>query len=55
MNKLSRFALLTIIISIVLGSAVVFSEPGSEKDPLITLSYLNGGEIDKLKSYINEN
>ncbi|NMB08710.1 MAG: hypothetical protein GX981_10035 [Tissierellia bacterium] len=53
MNKLSRFALLTIIISIVLGSAVVFSEPGSEKDPLITLSYLNG-EIDKLKSYINE-
>lgn len=40
------------LVSIVLGGTIVFSEPGSEDDPLITLSYFNK-EIDKLKSYID--
>ncbi|HSH35936.1 hypothetical protein [Schnuerera sp.] len=40
-------------VSIILGSTVVFSEPGSEKDPLVSLSYLEK-QIDQLKYYIDE-
>ncbi len=52
MKNLSKFVLAIVLVSIVLGGTIVFSEPGSENDPLITLSYFNK-EIDKLKSYID--
>ena len=52
MKRLSKFILTIMLVSIVLGGTIVFSEPGSEDDPLITLSYFNK-EIDKLKSYID--
>ncbi|NMA86921.1 MAG: hypothetical protein GX968_06320, partial [Tissierellia bacterium] len=52
MKNLSKFVLIIMLVSIVLGGTIVFSEPGSENDPLITLSYFNK-EIDKLKSYID--
>lgn len=39
--------------TILLGSTVVFSEPGSESDPLVTLSYVNRS-IDQLKTYIDD-
>lgn len=52
MKKLGKFSVLVIITSLFIGGTLVFSEPGSSKDPLITLSYLNK-EIDKLKSYID--
>ncbi len=38
---------------VLLGSTYVFSEPGSESDPLVTLSYVNKS-INQLKSYIDE-
>ncbi|GFN34308.1 hypothetical protein [Tepidimicrobium xylanilyticum] len=41
-----------IIILVILGSVFVFSEPGSETDPLVSLSYLEK-KIDELKQYID--
>lgn len=38
--------------TLLLGSTVVFSEPGSESDPLVTLSYVNRS-IEQLKTYID--
>ncbi len=38
---------------LLLTSAIVFSEPGSESDPVISLSYLNI-KMDELKEYIDE-
>jgi hypothetical protein len=38
---------------LLLGSSVVFSEPGGESDPLVTLSYVNRS-IDQVKTYIDE-
>lgn len=38
---------------LILGSTVVFSEPGSEQDPLVTLSYVNR-TIEQIKSYIDD-
>lgn len=38
--------------ALLLGSSVVFSEPGSESDPLVTLSYVNKS-IEQVKSYID--
>lgn len=38
---------------VLLGSSVVFSEPGTENDPLVTLSYVNRS-IDQIKTYIDE-
>ena len=52
MKSSSQFILAIVLLSIVLGSTMVFSEPGSEDDPLVTLSYFNR-EMDKLKSYID--
>ena len=37
----------------ILGARVVFSEPGSEEDPLVSLSYLEKS-MDKIKLYIDE-
>lgn len=37
---------------LLLGSTVVFSEPGTENDPLVTLSYVNRS-IDQIKTYID--
>lgn len=39
--------------AVLLGSTVVFSEPGSESDPLVTLSYVNKN-IDQIKAYVDE-
>lgn len=38
---------------ILLGSTMVFSEPGSESDPLVTLSYVNT-KIEQIKSYVDD-
>lgn len=37
---------------LLLGTTVVFSEPGSNEDPLISLSYLNNS-IEQVKTYID--
>lgn len=38
---------------VLLGSSIVFSEPGSESDPLVTLSYVNRS-IEQIKTYVDE-
>lgn len=38
--------------ALLLASSMAFSEPGSEKDPLVTLSYVND-KIENLKDYID--
>ena len=37
---------------ILLGSTIVFSEPGSDRDPLVSMSCVNN-KIDQLKEYID--
>ncbi len=38
---------------IVMGTSVVFSEPGSEKDPLVSISYVDK-KIAEVKNYIDD-
>ncbi|QQY80029.1 hypothetical protein EDD65_101153 [Keratinibaculum paraultunense] len=52
-NKFKRVTVFMVLIFLMLGSIVVFSEPGSEKDPLVSLSYLEK-RINQLKEYIDE-
>lgn len=51
--KLKKIIVLIGIVILVLGATTVFSEPGSEDDPLISLSYLED-RLDQLKLYIDE-
>ena len=39
-NKVKRIGIGLGALVILLGAATVFSEPGSESDPLVTLSYV---------------
>ena len=41
------------VITILLGTTVVFSEPGSEEDPLVSLSYLEK-RMEQFKYYVDE-
>lgn len=55
-RKMSRFKRLCIGVGsviILLGATVVFSEPGSENDPLVSLSYVEK-KIEQLKYYVDE-
>ena len=51
--KLKKNILALGLAGVLLTSGIVFSEPGSESDPVISLSYLNI-KIDELKGYIDE-
>lgn len=51
-NRIKKIILVIASISIVLGTGVVFSEPGSENDPLVSLSYLDK-RMAQLKDYID--
>ncbi|MDY0236059.1 MAG: hypothetical protein RBR71_08525 [Gudongella sp.] len=51
--KLKKTIVALGLAGVLLTSGIVFSEPGSESDPVISLSYLNI-KIDELKSYIDE-
>ena len=52
-NNIKRIILALGAISIMLGATVVFSEPGSEKDPLVSLSYLEK-KMEEIKFYVDE-
>ncbi len=53
MNKKIKKSILVLGAAVVLlGSASVFSEPGSADDPLVTLTYVNN-RIDQIKDYID--
>ncbi|NLW21718.1 MAG: hypothetical protein GXY88_00440 [Tissierellia bacterium] len=52
-NGIKKGILALVVLSIILGGSVVFSEPGSEKDPLISLSFLEK-RLEQFKNYIDE-
>lgn len=52
-NGIKGIILVLGVIAFVLGTTVVFSEPGSEEDPLVSLSYLEK-RIEQLKYYVDE-
>lgn len=52
-NKIKKVTLVLGVILIILGTTIVFSEPGSDNDPLVSLSYLEKS-IEELKVYIDE-
>ncbi len=52
-NIVKKIILPIVLVFIVLCTTVVFSEPGSEKDPLVSLSYLEK-RMEQLKFYIDE-
>lgn len=51
-NKIKRIGIGLSAIVILLGATRVFSEPGSESDPLVTLSYVEK-KIEQLKYYVD--
>lgn len=52
-NKIKRSLVGLSAVVLLWGSTVVFSEPGSNSDPLVTLSYVNKA-VDQIKVYIDE-
>lgn len=52
-NKIKRVGIGLGALVILLGATTVFSEPGSETDPLVTLSYVEK-KIEQLKYYVDE-
>ena len=52
-SRIKKIALGLGAVTIMLGATVVFSEPGSEGDPLVTLSYVDK-RIEQVKAYIDE-
>ena len=52
-DRVKKAILVLGIISIMLGATGVFSEPGSEKDPLVSLSYLEKS-MEQIKLYVDE-
>lgn len=52
-NKGKKVIVVLGVVAIILGATVVFSEPGSDNDPLVTLSYVEK-RMDQLKFYIDE-
>ncbi len=51
-NKFGRIGIGLGAVIVLFGATVVFSEPGSEGDPLVTLSYVEK-KIDQLKYYVD--
>lgn len=52
-NKIKRIGIVLGAGVILLGATVVFSEPGTENDPLVSLSYIEK-RMDQLKSYVDQ-
>lgn len=53
MKNFKKLGIVLGSMAILLGSTIVFSEPGSSKDPLVSMSYVDN-KIDQLKVYIDE-
>ena len=52
-NKIKRSLVGLGAVVVLWGSSVAFSEPGSDKDPLVTLSYVNKA-VEQIKVYVDE-
>lgn len=53
-NIIKRTGIVFGAVVILFGATVAFSEPGSELDPLVTLSYVEK-KIEQLKNYVDQN
>lgn len=53
LKKIRKIRMLLIGTVILLFSSIVFSEPGSSKDPLVSMSYVDS-KIEQLKAYIDK-
>lgn len=52
-NKIKRIGIGLSVVVLLLGTKVVFSEPGSASDPLVTLSFVEK-KIEQLKYYVDQ-
>lgn len=52
-NKIKRTLVGLGAVALLWGSSAAFSEPGSNADPLVTLSYVNKA-VDQIKIYVDE-
>ncbi len=52
-NKLKRSLVGLGAVVVLWGSTIAFSEPGSDRDPLVTLSYVNKA-LEGMKVYVDE-
>lgn len=50
---MKKSTILVLVLLLVISSQVVFSEPGSDRDPLVSKSYVDS-KIEDLKSYIDK-
>ena len=50
-NQIKRIGLIVGSLVIILGASTAFSEPGTERDPLVTLSYVEE-KIDQVKEQL---
>ena len=53
-KKLPRFAALVLAVGLVCATATLAAEPGSQSDPLVTLSYLNETFMDSILQKVDE-
>ncbi len=51
-NRIKRSALGIGAAIVFIGSTLVFSEPGSDSDPLVSMSYVNN-KVEQLREYID--
>lgn len=51
-SKIKRSLLGVGVAAMLIGSTIVFSEPGSDSDPLVSMSYVNN-KVEQLKEYID--
>lgn len=52
-NKWKKILVTATAFTLIMGSSLVFSEPGSSKDPLISKSYVDE-KIEEVKDYIDK-
>lgn len=52
-NNIKRMGIVLGVVIVMIGATVVFSEPGSDMDPLVTMSYVDK-KIEQIKYYIDE-
>ena len=52
-RKVKNIAFIFLAITIILMGTAAFTEPGSDKDPLVTLSYVDK-KIEQIKNYIDQ-
>ena len=53
-DRLSKIAIVTVLCLLIVGTSVVFSEPGGTDDPVVTQSYIVDKVVPDIKAYVDE-